>query len=84
LTFGSVYIWFESFPLVFQEGHGFNPGETGLAFLGILVGVVGTMVCFCIYARRSLEPKFVASEDGTIKPEIRLKPACISCVFSFS
>ena len=28
---GLLYIWFESFPLVFAEVHGFNPGETGLA-----------------------------------------------------
>ena len=28
---GLLYIWFESFPLVFQETHGFTPGESGVA-----------------------------------------------------
>lgn len=31
LIYGLLYIWFESFPLVFVEVHGFNPGQSGLA-----------------------------------------------------
>ncbi|KAL2851938.1 major facilitator superfamily domain-containing protein [Aspergillus pseudoustus] len=31
-----LYIWFEAFPIVFGEIHGFNPGEVGLSFLRIL------------------------------------------------
>jgi len=33
-----LYAWFESFPLVYGQGYGFNPGESGVAFLGIFVG----------------------------------------------
>ena len=37
LALSSVYLWFEAFPIVFTQTYGFNPGESGLAFMGILV-----------------------------------------------
>ncbi|KAF3395955.1 Caffeine resistance protein 5 [Penicillium rolfsii] len=40
LIYGILYIWFEAFPIVFEEIHGFNSGQNGLAFLGILVGTI--------------------------------------------
>ena len=38
LIYGLLYIWFESFPIVFVDIYGFNLGQEGLAFVGILVG----------------------------------------------
>ncbi len=38
LVYGILYLWLEAFPIVFEQVHGFNPGQLGLAFLGILVG----------------------------------------------
>ncbi len=38
LIYGLLYIWFESFPIVFIDIYGFNLGQEGLAFVGILVG----------------------------------------------
>lgn len=35
---GLLYIWFESFPVVFTEIYGFSLGLEGLAFVGILIG----------------------------------------------
>ena len=40
LIYGLLYIWFESFPIVFVEIYGFSLGEEGLAFLGLLVGTI--------------------------------------------
>ena len=42
LIYGLLYIWFESFPIVFVEIYGFNLGQEGLAFLGLLV--VGAVI----------------------------------------
>jgi DHA1 family multidrug resistance protein-like MFS transporter len=45
LIYGLLYVWFESFAIVFEGIYGFNLGEEGLSFVGILVGgfvVVGT------------------------------------------
>jgi DHA1 family multidrug resistance protein-like MFS transporter len=45
LIYGLLYIWFESFPIVFVEIYHFNLGEEGLAFLGLLVGTFIAMIC---------------------------------------
>ncbi|KAJ5111243.1 hypothetical protein N7532_001778 [Penicillium argentinense] len=33
LIYGILYIWFEAFPIIFEEIHGFNPEQSGLAFM---------------------------------------------------
>lgn len=38
LIYGLLYIWFESFPIVFVGIYGFDLDQEGLAFVGILVG----------------------------------------------
>ncbi|KAK1925413.1 MFS general substrate transporter [Papiliotrema laurentii] len=80
LIYGLLYIWFESYPLVFAEIHGFNPGETGLAFMGIFVGAWLACGVFCIYIHIRLEPIFDANNGSIPCPEIRLYPAPIAAV----
>ncbi|WAO89010.1 MFS domain-containing protein [Fusarium falciforme] len=46
LIYGILYLWFESFPLVFGDTYGFNIGLQGLVFLGIFVGGVLTLPCY--------------------------------------
>jgi MFS transporter, DHA1 family, multidrug resistance protein len=42
-----IYIWFESFPLVFTGIYGFTLGLEGVVFVGIPVGVIITLPrCF--------------------------------------
>ncbi|KAL9613404.1 MAG: hypothetical protein Q9167_002052 [Letrouitia subvulpina] len=43
LIYGLLYIWFESFPIVFEGIYHFKLGQEGLAFVGILVGVIVVM-----------------------------------------
>lgn len=66
LVYGLLYIWFESFPIVFIEIYGFSLGLEGLAFLGILVGTLVGIVILYTYLYFHLEPKFdsEAEEDG--------------------
>ncbi|KAI9148199.1 Caffeine resistance protein [Paramyrothecium foliicola] len=87
LIYGLLYIWFESFPLVFVEIYGFSLGKLGLAFLGLLIAAFIVLPIFCWYQYRYIEPKF--NENDEIKPEWRLPPAfvgafCIPiCLFWF-
>jgi MFS transporter, DHA1 family, multidrug resistance protein len=87
LIYGLLYIWFESFPIVFIEIYGFTLGTQGLAFLGILIGVFVVVPPFFWYFHKYTEPKF--DEDGNLTPEWRLPPAfvgafCIPiCLFWF-
>lgn len=40
LIYGILYLFFESYPISFQEKRGWNQGVGALPFLGILVGVL--------------------------------------------
>lgn len=87
LIYGLLYIWFESFPIVFTELYGFSLGLTGVAFLGILVGVFVVFPFFVLYNRKYTEPRF--NDNGELKPELRLPPAFVGafaipvCLFWF-
>ena len=79
LVYGLLYIWFESFPIVFVGIYGFSLGTQGLAFLGILIGAFIVMPPFFWWTHRYLEPKF--NENGELHPELRLIPAMVGCFF---
>ena len=72
LVYGLLYLWFESFPLVFVGIYGFNIGETGLSYLGIAVGVWVTAAAYALYLKMFIEKKF--DPFGGLHPaEIRLE-----------
>ncbi|KAK5768491.1 GTPase-activating protein [Elasticomyces elasticus] len=87
LIYGLLYLWFEAFPIVFIEIHGFTLGQSGLAFLGILIGVLVVIPPFFWYLHKYVEPAF--DEYGELQPEKRLPPCfvgafCIPiCLFWF-
>ena len=87
LVYALLYLWFESFPVVFIEIYHFNLGQEGLAFIGVLVGAIVVIPPFFYYLYKYVEPQFAAT--GQIKPEIRLQPACVGafcipiCLFWF-
>lgn len=75
LIYGLLYIWFESFAIVFEGIYKFNLGEEGLSFLGILVGGFVVIPPFFLYLYYIQEPQY--NEKGELKPEKRLPPACV-------
>lgn len=79
LIYGLLYIWFESFPVVFVGIYHFTLGELGLAFIGILVGIFVAIPPFFWYLHKILEPQF--NERGELKPEKRLPPAMVGGFF---
>lgn len=87
LIYALLYLWFESFPLVFIQIYRFSLGSLGLAFLGILIGSFVVIPPFFWYYHKYMEPLFNA--DGEIKPEHRLTPAFVGaflipiCMFWF-
>jgi DHA1 family multidrug resistance protein-like MFS transporter len=77
LIFGILFVWFESFPLVFIGIYGFNLGENGLAFVGLMIGGLASVPPFVWYCRAVQEKQF--NEKGQIiKPELRLPPSMVA------
>ena len=79
LVYALLYLWFESFPIVFLGIYHFSLGTEGLAFIGILIGVFATAPPFFWYCHKYVEPLY--NETGGIKPEHRLKPAFVGAFF---
>lgn len=77
LLYGVLFIWFESFPLVFGNIYGFNEGHQGLVFLGIFVGTLSTVPCFFLWIKYKLLPKF---SDPGFKPEVVLPPVWLGSI----
>lgn len=76
LLYGILFIWFESFPIVFGGIYGFNSGQQGLVFIGILVFTMISVPLFLLWIRLRLIPKMTS---GNFKPEMFLPPTFIGC-----
>ncbi|PWY73567.1 MFS general substrate transporter [Aspergillus heteromorphus CBS 117.55] len=75
IIYGTLYMLFAAYPIVFQEARGWSEGIGGLAFLGIFVGMV-IAVGFTFpdnmkYAKKCREAK------SRLPPEVRLPPSII-------
>ena len=66
LVYGILYIFIESFRVVFVENHGFNIGENGLAFLGLFFGAVSAYVGLLPYAIYKLNPMFANGPESEL------------------
>ncbi len=78
ILYGTLYMCFAAFPIVFQAQRGWSAGIGGLAFLGITVGMTFAVAYSGFdnarYARVS------AGRGGMAAPEARLPPALIGSV----
>lgn len=80
IVYGTLYMFFAAFPIVFQEKRGWSEGLGGLAFTGVAVG----MLIGVIYAipENMRYMKLVAKAGGKIvPPEQRLMPAMVAAPF---
>lgn len=68
--YGVVFLFNEAFPLVFGKGHGFNVGEVGLSFLGIVLGSVVGGLIYPLQER--YYHRAVAANGGKSIPEARM------------
>ncbi|PHH79742.1 hypothetical protein CDD82_2199 [Ophiocordyceps australis] len=78
IAYGTLYLCFAAFPIVYQRGRGWSPGIGGLAFIGIAVGmflaVMGTILDNRRYQR------LLAKNMGRAVPEARLPPSLVGSV----
>ncbi|KXT15292.1 hypothetical protein AC579_4850 [Pseudocercospora musae] len=76
---GIIYLFFESFPISFQQERGYNLGVGALPFLSVLVGVI--FGCLTITGITYTRTARIFHERQAIVPEERLIPMIIGgCV----
>uniref|UniRef100_A0A0W0FIT5 Protein kinase domain-containing protein n=1 Tax=Moniliophthora roreri TaxID=221103 RepID=A0A0W0FIT5_MONRR len=79
LVYSVFYLWFEAFPLVFNEIYHMNLGVGSLPFLGFVVSGSATYIAYCLYLKYYLHPRLDKNPD--LPPEIRLYIGLIASIF---
>ena len=77
LIYGTVYMFLGAMPIVYNEDRRWNEGIGGLAFLGILVGII-VGLAYAIYDHYARYMKLALAKTATA--ESRLPPATIGGV----
>src|SRR5579859_2225553 len=74
-----LYLFFEAFPLVFMNNHGFPLQFVGLSFIGLAVGEVGGMLLSppLVRAMTNFLLRGKDREAEMKKPEVRLIPGML-------
>ncbi|EXJ90463.1 hypothetical protein A1O1_03566 [Capronia coronata CBS 617.96] len=80
VIYGTLYLCFAAFPIVFQEGRGWNAGVGGLAFLGMMVGLFIGIAIIVYDNKRYL--RLHKATGGFAPPESRLPPVILGGVFA--
>jgi hypothetical protein len=73
IIYGTMYMCFAAFPIVFQKGRGWSQGIGGLAFTGIVIGVVLCIISFAFEDKRYA--RAARKRGAPMEPEDRLPPA---------
>jgi multidrug resistance protein len=78
IIYGTLYMLFGAFPIVFQQNRGWSQGIGGLAFSGIAVGMIAGVVYSIFDNKRYANVE--KRHNGEAPPEARLPPAMVGAV----
>jgi MFS family permease len=78
-VYGTLYLSFVAYPIVFQKQRGWSPGIGGLAFCGIGFGNLITMFSEPLF-RKLINSHKRDPETGRIPPEAMVSVICIAAV----
>lgn len=75
IIYGTLYMLFGAFPIVYQQNRGWSPGIGGLAFIGVAVGMI-IAVIYSIWDNKRYA-KLSDEHKGFAPPEARLPPTML-------
>jgi multidrug resistance protein len=78
IIYGTLYLLFGAFPIVFQAHRGWSEGIGGLAFLGVAIGMISAVAVIPMGNKRYMHA--VHKHGGFAPPEARLGGALIGSV----
>ncbi|KAH8690332.1 major facilitator superfamily domain-containing protein [Talaromyces proteolyticus] len=77
--YGILYLFFEAFPIIFQENRGWNEGVSGLPFLSIIIGVIMGSVIM-VYSTKTRFVRKYRENGNKFVPEERLPPMVLGAI----
>ncbi|KAL4783829.1 MFS general substrate transporter [Aspergillus varians] len=78
IIYGTLFMLFAGYPIVFQKGRGWNQGVGALPFLGIMIGMLLAIVYTIIDNKRYLKTQ--SKHGGFAPPEARLPPCIVASI----
>ncbi|KAL4895815.1 major facilitator superfamily domain-containing protein [Aspergillus ambiguus] len=78
IVYGTLYMLFAAYPIVFQGVRGWNQGIGALPFLGIMIGMLAAVIYSIVDNKRYVRTE--AEHGGFAPPEARLPPCLIASV----
>ncbi|KAF1989053.1 MFS general substrate transporter [Aulographum hederae CBS 113979] len=78
--YGLLFLWFTTIPMVFQETYGWSQEATGLAYIGVGVGMM-TSLAIIIKTNDATVSRLRKKNNGVFEPEMRLAGAVYFAVF---
>lgn len=78
IIYGTLYMLFAAFPIVYQQERGWSQGIGGLAFLGVMVGMIFAIIY--TIPENGRYQRVQAKNNGFAPPETRLPPAMTGCI----
>ncbi|OAA63189.1 Major facilitator superfamily domain, general substrate transporter [Cordyceps fumosorosea ARSEF 2679] len=79
IIYGTLYLCFAAFPIVYQLGRGWSPGIGGLAFIGIAIGMVSATL-YAVFDNQRYKRVAATYPNGVAPPEERLPPAILGSI----
>ncbi|ORY13731.1 benomyl/methotrexate resistance protein [Clohesyomyces aquaticus] len=77
IIYGTLYMLFGAFPIVYRQGFGWNEGVSGLPFIGVAIGMVSALAYTILYDNKRYLACVKRSPNGFAAPEDRLPPAIV-------
>jgi MFS family permease len=78
IVYGTLYMLFAAFPIVFVQYRGWSVGVGGLPFIGVAVGMIFAVI-YAVWDNKRYAAT-VVRHGGNAPPEARLPPAIIASV----
>ena len=76
IIYGTLYMFFGAFPIVYQEQRGWSEGLGGLAFIGVGVGMVFGVI-YAVPENFRYQRVIARAKGKPVPPEQRLLPAMV-------
>ncbi|KAI9654329.1 MAG: hypothetical protein M1821_006645 [Bathelium mastoideum] len=81
IVYGTLYMFFTGFPIVFQVARGWSQGIAGLPFVGVAIGVCLATLIAGVDSKRYVRLSAAAEAKGSaVEPEARLSTAMAGSV----
>ncbi|KUJ21337.1 MFS general substrate transporter [Mollisia scopiformis] len=80
ILYGTLYMLFGAYPIIYQQERGWSEGIGGLAFLGVTVGMIIGLAYMLYDNRRYMRLLDTLPENGVPVPEWRLPPTIIGSI----